>query len=41
MFVGPLLTSAVLDGLFAEGPPHPSEPEKIEEIAELYMRAIA
>jgi hypothetical protein len=41
MFVGPLLTYAVLDGLLAEGPPHPPEPEKIEEIVELYMKAIA
>ena len=41
MFVGPLLTYAVLDGLIAEGLPHPPEPEKIEEIVELYMKAIA
>jgi hypothetical protein len=41
MFVGPLLTYAVLDSLLAEGPPHPPEPEKIEEIVELYMKAIA
>jgi AcrR family transcriptional regulator len=40
MFVGPLLTYAVLDGLFAEGPPRPPAQEKIEEIVELYMKAI-
>ena len=41
MFVGPLLTYAVLNGLFAEGPPRPPAQEKIEEIVELYMKAIA
>ena len=41
MFVGPLLTYAVLDGLLADGPPHPPEQEKIQEIVELYMKAIA
>ncbi len=40
MFVGPLLTYAVLDGLLAEGPPRPPAQEKIEEIVELYMKAI-
>jgi len=40
MFVGPLLTYAVLNGLFAEGPPRPPAQEKIEEIVELYMKAI-
>src|ERR687890_2501589 len=40
MFVGPLLTYAVLDGLFTEGPPHPPAREKIEDIVGLYMRAI-
>ena len=40
MFVGPLLTYAVLDGLLAEGPPHPPAREKIEEIVDLYMKAI-
>jgi TetR/AcrR family transcriptional regulator, mexJK operon transcriptional repressor len=40
MFVGPLLTYAVLDGLLAEGPPRPPAQEKIEEIVALYMRAI-
>ena len=40
MFVGPLLTYAVLDGLFAEGPPRPPEPQKIEELVDLYMKAI-
>jgi len=40
MFVGPLLTYAVLDGLLAEGPPRPPAREKIEEIVDLYMKAI-
>jgi TetR/AcrR family transcriptional repressor of mexJK operon len=40
MFVGPLLTYAVLDGLLAEGPPHPPAREKIEEIVDHYMKAI-
>ena len=41
MFVGPLLTYAVLNGLLVEGPPQPPGPEKIEEIVDLYMKAIA
>jgi AcrR family transcriptional regulator len=40
MFVGPLLTYAVLDGLLAEGPPRPPAQEKIQEIVDLYMKAI-
>ena len=40
MFVGPLLTYAVLNGLFAEGPLLPPTQEKIEDIVELYMKAI-
>jgi TetR/AcrR family transcriptional repressor of mexJK operon len=40
MFIGPLLTYAVLNGLLAEGPPRPPAQEKIEEIVELYMKAI-
>jgi TetR/AcrR family transcriptional regulator, mexJK operon transcriptional repressor len=40
MFVGPLLTYALLDGLFAEGPPRPPAREKIEEIVDVYMKAI-
>jgi TetR/AcrR family transcriptional regulator, mexJK operon transcriptional repressor len=40
IFVGPLLTYAVLDGLLAEGPPRPPAQEKIEEIVEIYMKAI-
>ena len=40
MFVGPLLTYAVLDSLLAEGPPRPPAQEKIEEIVDLYMKAI-
>ena len=40
MFVGPLLTYAVLNGLLVEGPPQPPAPEKIEEIVDLYIKAI-
>jgi TetR/AcrR family transcriptional regulator, mexJK operon transcriptional repressor len=40
MFVGPLLTYAVLDGLFAEEPPRPPAQAKIEEIVDLFTRAI-
>jgi TetR/AcrR family transcriptional repressor of mexJK operon len=40
MFIGPLLTYAVLDGLLAEGPPRPPAQEKIENIVDLYMKAI-
>jgi TetR/AcrR family transcriptional regulator, mexJK operon transcriptional repressor len=40
MFIGPLLTYAVLDGLLAEGPPRPPAQEKIEQIVDLYMKAI-
>ncbi len=40
MFVGPLLTYAVLNGLLVEGPPQPPAPEKIEVIVDLYMKAI-
>jgi TetR/AcrR family transcriptional repressor of mexJK operon len=40
MFIGPLLTYVVLDGLIAEGPPLPPAQEKIEDIVDLYMKAI-
>ncbi len=40
MFVGSLLTYAVLNGLLVEGPPQPPAPEKIEEIVDLYLKAI-
>jgi TetR/AcrR family transcriptional regulator, mexJK operon transcriptional repressor len=40
MFIGPLLTYAVLDGLFAEGAPRPPAQEKIEDIVEAYTKAI-
>jgi TetR/AcrR family transcriptional repressor of mexJK operon len=40
MFIGPLLTYAVLHGLFAEGPPLLPTQEKIEDIVDLYMKAI-
>jgi TetR/AcrR family transcriptional regulator, mexJK operon transcriptional repressor len=41
MFVGPLLTYAVLDGLFvAGGPPREPASGRIEEIVDLYVKAI-
>jgi len=40
MFVGPLLTYAILNGLLVEGPPRPPAPEEIEEIVDLYVKAI-
>ena len=40
MFVGPLLTYAVLDGLLAEGPPRLPARGMIEDIVDLYMKAI-
>ncbi|MGF1471698.1 MAG: TetR/AcrR family transcriptional regulator [Rubrobacteraceae bacterium] len=41
MFMGPLLTYALVDGLFKpESEPQPPGPEKIDEIVELYMKAI-
>jgi len=41
MFIGPLLTYAVLNGLLADGQPLPPAPRKIEELVDLYMKAIA
>lgn len=42
MFMGPLLTYALTGGLFRpEGPPQMPEPENIEQIVELYMKAIS
>lgn len=42
MLVGPLLTYAVLDGLLVpEGPLRTPDPERIEKVVDLYMRAIA
>ena len=41
VFIGPLLTYALVDGLFRpESEPRPPEPEKVEKIVELYMKAI-
>jgi TetR/AcrR family transcriptional repressor of mexJK operon len=41
-FFGPLLTYAVVDGLFRPvGKPQPPSPETIEEIVDLYIKAIA
>ncbi len=42
MFMGPLLSYAMIDGLFQpEGQQRPPEPEKIEEMVDLYMKAIS
>lgn len=42
MFIGPLLSYALVDGLFRPGDqPQPPTTEKIEEIVDLYMRAIS
>ncbi len=41
MFFGALFTYAVIDGLFRPGDqPQPPSPEEIEEIVDLYMKAI-
>ncbi|MDQ5827075.1 MAG: TetR/AcrR family transcriptional regulator [Chloroflexota bacterium] len=41
MFLGPLLTYVLLDGLFVgEGPPRPPPPERIEAVVDLYLQAI-
>lgn len=40
MFIGPLLTYAILNGLFAEGPPRQPGTEKLEEIVDMYIKAI-
>jgi TetR/AcrR family transcriptional repressor of mexJK operon len=42
LFFGPLVTYALLDGLFKPGErPQPPEREKIEHIVDMYMKAIA
>jgi TetR/AcrR family transcriptional repressor of mexJK operon len=42
LFFGPIVTYALLDGLFKPGEqPHPPAPEKIEHIVDMYMKAIA
>ncbi len=42
MFFGPLFTYALMEGLFVnDGPPRSPTPEKIREIVDLYMKAIA
>ena len=42
LFFGPLVTYALLDGLFKPGEvPRPPEREKIEHIVDMYMKAIA
>ena len=40
MFIGPLLTYAVLNGLLAGGPPQPPGAEKLEAMVDMYIRAI-
>lgn len=42
LFVGPLLTYVLLDGLLeGEGPPKKPSPDRIEAVVDLYMQAIA
>jgi AcrR family transcriptional regulator len=42
MFIGPMLTYALTEGLFRpESEPEPPATEKIEEIVDLYMKAIS
>ena len=42
LFFGPMVTYALLDGLFKpDERPHPPAPEKIEHIVDMYMKAIA
>jgi len=42
MFIGPMLTYAILDGLFVvDGPPRPPAPERIAAIVALFMETIA
>jgi AcrR family transcriptional regulator len=42
LFFGPIVTYALLDGLFKPGErPQPPAPEKIEHIVDMYMKAIA
>lgn len=39
--VGPVVTHGLLDGLLVEGEPRKPDPERIEKMVELYMKAIA
>ena len=42
MFMGPLLSYAMIDGMFRPGvEPRPPAPEKIEELVALYMKAVS
>ena len=42
MFMGALLTYAILDGLLVgEGPPRPPKPEQIEAVVDLFMKTIS
>lgn len=41
LFIGPLLTYAILDGLFVpDGPPRPPAPERITALIDLFMQSI-
>ncbi|NOK59307.1 MAG: TetR/AcrR family transcriptional regulator [Chloroflexi bacterium AL-W] len=41
LFIGPLLTYAILDGLFVpDGPPRPPAPERITAVIDLFMQSI-
>jgi TetR/AcrR family transcriptional repressor of mexJK operon len=41
MFVGPLLTYVLMDGLFVgDGPPRPPAPERVGEVVDLFVAAI-
>jgi TetR/AcrR family transcriptional repressor of mexJK operon len=40
MFMGTLLTYTMIDGLFRPGRPRPPAPEKIEEMVDLYLKAV-
>jgi AcrR family transcriptional regulator len=41
LFFGPIVTYALLDGLFKPGEkPYPPAPEKVEHIVDMYMKAI-
>ena len=41
LFIGPLLTYAILDGLFVpDGPPRPPAPERITALIDLFMHSI-
>jgi AcrR family transcriptional regulator len=42
LFFGPLLTYALLDGLFVvDGPPRPPAPARVEALVDLFLRAVS